>query len=50
MNALESAKEQVAAVEHYFDGLSDRMIRIGTDSENLVKQEKRGTEMKELLI
>jgi tRNA-dihydrouridine synthase B len=50
MNALESAPEQVAAVEHYFDSLSDRMARIGTTAENLVKQEKRGTEMKELVI
>ena len=50
MNALESAPEQVAAVEDYFDALSDKMVRIGTDSENLVKQEKRGTEMKELVI
>jgi tRNA-dihydrouridine synthase B len=50
MNALESAPEQVAAVEHYFDGLSDRMVRIAATPENLVKQEERGTEMKELVI
>jgi tRNA-dihydrouridine synthase B len=50
MNALESAPEQVAAVERYFDALGCRMDRIEMTSENLVKQEKRGTEMKELLI
>ena len=50
MNALESAPEQVAAVEHYFDALGGRMDRIAMTSENLVKQEERGTEMKELVI